>query len=439
MGRINSRAKDVRRAKIPRSEKAKPPRVKKRRLRNWFHNLSMRNAFMAYILIYLTAGVFAYALFASLTVSAHTDLRESYAVRFTIPPEHGDLYVSLTDVAAYQVTTDGRLLEVLPLDTADRLTLNFIRSAEILGIPVILFGCVGLCSFSFYKRRMKKPLALLRDASQQIEQNNLDFHIEYARKDELGQLCAAFERMRAALLQNERAMWRAMEERKRLNAAFSHDLRTPLTVLRGQTDMLRTFLPSGKITPDKALLTLDTMSAHITRLEGYVTSMSDIQRLEDTEPAPQEIICAALSEQLCLSAEVLCREKGLSFSCECTGPDKLLLLDAALIARVNDNLLSNALRYAGSAVHMECAASDATFLLRISDDGPGFSDIALREATRPFYRGDRRDDTTHFGLGLNICKILCEKHGGNLLLSNGVPCGAQISAFFAAPKQSIKS
>ena len=64
---------------------------------------------------------------------------------------------------------------------------------------------VAACSLSFYKRRLRAPLALLRDASQRIAQNDLDFHVAYDRADELGRLCAAFERMRAALEQNERA------------------------------------------------------------------------------------------------------------------------------------------------------------------------------------------------------------------------------------------
>ena len=66
-----------------------------------------------------------------------------------------------------------------------------------------------------------------------IAQNDLDFHVESPSSDEMGQLCQSFETMRASLEANSRALWDAVEERKRLNAAFSHDLRTPLTVLQG--------------------------------------------------------------------------------------------------------------------------------------------------------------------------------------------------------------
>ncbi len=66
-------------------------------------------------------------------------------------------------------------------------------------------------------------------------------------------LCMAFDEMRQTLYENNREMWRSLEERKRLNSAFSHDLRTPLTVLRGYTDFLEKYIPSGKVSEQKLL------------------------------------------------------------------------------------------------------------------------------------------------------------------------------------------
>lgn len=102
----------------------------------------------------------------------------------------------------------------------------------------------------------------------------------------MGDLCRTFERTRAQLEQNHRELWRAIEERKRLNAAFAHDLRTPLTVLRGYVDFLGRYVPQGKITEEKLLSTLSTMSHHITRLEQYVATMNEAQRLDDISAKP---------------------------------------------------------------------------------------------------------------------------------------------------------
>jgi signal transduction histidine kinase len=94
---------------------------------------------------------------------------------------------------------------------------------------------------------------VLKKATEKVADNDLSVEIEYDIKDEMGELCNSFEYMRKQLVANNQKMWEMMEEQKRLNAAFAHDLRTPLTVLRGYTDFLSQYVPTGKI-DDKKLI-----------------------------------------------------------------------------------------------------------------------------------------------------------------------------------------
>ncbi|MFR1639937.1 MAG: HAMP domain-containing protein [Eggerthellaceae bacterium] len=99
----------------------------------------------------------------------------------------------------------------------------------------------GVCIFAaarrFYRMRLAPGLAVLDDAAAKIASQDLDFTVSYDRGNELGRLARSFEDMRASLASPQRA-WRTAEERKRLNAAFAHDLRTPLTVLKGKVELL---------------------------------------------------------------------------------------------------------------------------------------------------------------------------------------------------------
>ena len=140
-----------------------------------------------------------------------------------------------------------------------------------------------LCAFLFFRRKLKTPIAVLSDASGRIAASDLDFTIAYDSRDEMGALCRSFETMRRALEENNREMFRQMEERRQLNAAFSHDLRTPLTVLRGHADMLLAALPDEKADRQEMVREVQTMSANIRRLERYTEAMTRLQRLEDTE------------------------------------------------------------------------------------------------------------------------------------------------------------
>ena len=148
-------------------------------------------------------------------------------------------------------------------------------------IPVFFIGGAIMSSALFYRNKLRQPLKLLNDAAARIAEDDLDFALQYDRMDEMGRLCMAFESMRASLAENNRKLWRSVEERKRLNAAFAHDLRTPLTVLKGYADMMIKFAPDENCPRGKLVATARTMSRHVLRIEGYVNSMSDIQRLED--------------------------------------------------------------------------------------------------------------------------------------------------------------
>ena len=281
----------------------------------------------------------------------------------------------------------------------------------------------------FYRWKIKKPLAVLNNASQKIAQNDLDFHVESPSSDEMGQLCQSFETMRASLEANSRALWDAVEERKRLNAAFSHDLRTPLTVLQGYSDFLLDTLPSGDLSPEKTVDTVLTMKRSLVRLQRYVESMNSLQRLEDLHPHRTEAGLSNLCGQLAETGAILRGEGRFQFFAQGEGP---LFLDSELLFQVFENLLSNAGRYAQQMVWARAELSEGSLSLTVSDDGPGFPPEALKRAAEPYYRGEKNapERENHFGLGLYLCRVLCEKHGGSLQIENSPAGGAKVTARF---------
>lgn len=130
----------------------------------------------------------------------------------------------------------------------------------------------------------------------------MDFSIDYDNNDELGQLCASFEIMRTTLADNFSKMWRQVEERKALNAAFAHDLRTPLTVLKGYNEMLQA--SENPQTQETATI----MGKHISRMESYVSSMSNLRRMEDAQPEYKLIDLQTVASSLYDSAKSYVRK-----------------------------------------------------------------------------------------------------------------------------------
>ncbi len=104
--------------------------------------------------------------------------------------------------------------------------------------PVLAYGGLGWLTFRhFYRVHIAGPLAELAGAADRIAEQDLDFAIGTVRGRELGRLSETLEHMRASLLEAQRELWRTAESRRRLNAAFAHDLRTPITVLKGTVEM----------------------------------------------------------------------------------------------------------------------------------------------------------------------------------------------------------
>ncbi len=390
------------------------------RIKKLFKNLSLKKSFMLYMLIFLVIAT----ILSSITINFVDDFKykiqisySDLANNYTIKNNEGKVLVFNSSSIDYS-PSDNRIIKLC----------SFISSAS---IPVF-FGCgIILAAFLFYKNKLKAPLQLLNDASKKISETNLGFHIIYDSKDEMGQLCNSFETMRKSLEENNLEMWRAIEERKRLNAAFSHDLRTPLTVLKGYLDFLVEYLPENKIPQEKILATFDKMSSSINRLENYTYQMNEIQRLEDIQVNFKLVDYKSLINQLKSSSDLLIlnTELNLNFKSELK-ENKNLLVDSTLIMRVYENIISNSIRFAKSIIEVSINLQNSYLIIDIEDDGKGFNDEDLKNALNSYYKNNQDNDKSHFGLGLYISNILIKKHNGSISLSNSKQHGAKVNIKF---------
>ena len=165
---------------------------------------------------------------------------------------------------------------------------------------VLIFSIVGSVAavFFFYKNKLKTPLQELKDASQMIADNELDFHVSYENKDEMGTLCKEFEMMRSALADNNRKMWRMIDDEKVLRNAIAHDIRSPLSILRGYQEMLLEFVSAESIKTEDVIDILQTGMYQIDRIEHFTENMRKMSHLEQRELQCSEIELSELAKRL---------------------------------------------------------------------------------------------------------------------------------------------
>lgn len=381
-------------------------------------NLSLRKSLILYVITFVVLALSLSIATSSVCSGAAESIRSSY-------PPSGEKYY-LTNEQGEQLGEGGYITtKPTPLSEQDERTIAILEMLPAIAIPVYSAFCIIAAALLFYRNRLKKPLAELRAASEKIANNDLDFSIDYDSKDELGQLCASFEIMRTTLADNFAKMWRQVEERKTLNAAFAHDLRTPLTVLKGYNEMLQ----ASENSQTREISA--TMGIHISRMEKYVSSMSNLRRMEDTQPEYKLTDLPSLVSSLYDSAKIVCTKNGKEILLKNDITVSPLSLDSTFVSQVCNNLLSNAVRYARTSVTLSFSLQDNGLLLSVSNDGKGFDKSSLQKATNPYYT-EESNHSEHFGLGLYICKLLCEHHNGYLKIENTTD-GATVVAYFKIP------
>ena len=363
------------------------------------------------------------ALLSSVTIFAANQVQHEILKKRYMTINSPDFQVD-ENTGNYILNIDNNNITWQPLSTWD--TVAYYGSyAAMVGLPVFYIAVgIGAAAAVYYRKKLREPITQLQNGVERIQEDNLDFHIEYDGDDELGRLCCSMEKMRRELRQKHKALWESLEQRKLLNASVSHDLRTPITVLKGYLDYLEKNIPQDKLTEDMLLDTVSSMQGAVNRLELYVESVRDIEKIENIEIEKRSENVKLLLNELRSNVQQLAGNKEIIISND-IAVDKIQI-DKGVFFRILENLLQNALRYAEKQVSINLSHKKDFLILTVKDDGKGFSAVDLEKATTVFYSNDK--EKQHFGIGLSVCKILCEKHGGLLYVGNQKEKGACVTA-----------
>jgi len=297
---------------------------------------------------------------------------------------------------------------------------DFDRTAALISLAV---GVVLLALGTLAARRAATvalaPLERVASLSERIEAHDLSTRLHADASDELGRLCASFDRMLDRLEA-------AFSRERRFVADASHELRAPLAVLRAETELaLR-----RERTPAEYRAAIASVAREALRLEDLVDELLAAAR-SDIDARSRESLSASdllLDVARRVEPAAMLREVYLRFASDgnCVAFAHRATLERALLAIVH-----NAIGFAreGGEVDMRVAGSDDDDFVRIeiADDGQGFSSEALQHATERFWRGDSARSRGGTGLGLAIARTMVEANGGVLRLANREGGGALVS------------
>ena len=208
------------------------------------------------------------------------------------------------------------------------------------------------------------------------------------------------------------------QQRAEQIAALTHDLKTPLSIIQGNADLLA----EDALSADQQAQ-VEAILRGSARAQQYLAAL----RMVDALPAPMEpFFSGELTSALDGIARALCAPAGVQFVLDEQWQGQIFAAKADLL-RAGENLLDNAVRYTpqGGTVTLSATREGDDYLLRVTDTGAGFTAEALAKAGELLYTDAARSDAAHQGMGLYFARKTATYHGGTLALSN-VPGGCAV-------------
>jgi two-component system, OmpR family, sensor kinase len=303
--------------------------------------------------------------------------------------------------------------------------LDNIRYTFLWAIPVALV--LASMGGYFLARKSLAPIAAMASQARHMGAADLSQRLAVANEhDELGHLAQTFNQLLDRLE-------KSFEQQRRFMADASHELRTPVAILRGETEVT---LAKAERSPTEYRQTLSVLREESSRLARIIEDLFTLARA-DAGQYPLILKRAYFDE---ISEEVLVRARSLAVSKNITlssaiEHDLPIRADEGLLQRMLLNLVDNAIKYSppGSTVTLICRGENGRYVVSVCDNGPGIPMDLQAKVFDRFFRADKarsrpEGDTSGAGLGLSIARWIAEAHNGQLVLARSDSSGSTFTA-----------
>ncbi len=297
---------------------------------------------------------------------------------------------------------------------------SLLPQPEILCLILIGLNLILACLTTtlYFAAGFKKQLAPLHDAAIQIGKENLDFEVPPSRIRELNEVLLSLETMKEELKNSLEKQWNDEQQQREQIAALAHDLKTPLTVLFGNLDLLQE--TDGTKEQKQYLFHLAGSAGQIKQhIENLIelSQTSATAKLQITETDPGEFLTRLREKTLALASLKDIQTK----FCFQNFTEKFHF-DKDLLERALLNIVANAVDFTPprGTILFEAGKRGNNFVIIITDSGEGFSPRALQKGKERFFMDKPgRPSRHHYGMGLTIADQIIKQHKGTLSLANG--------------------
>ncbi len=281
--------------------------------------------------------------------------------------------------------------------------------------------CIALTTIimsGWMNRSVLVPLEELKKGTDRIAVGDLDYSIDYESKDEIGDVCREFDHMRIQLKEAKLEQKRYDDQKRSLLRGISHDIRSPLTSIKGYAQGLRDGIAA---TEEKRTRYCNAILTRADDIERLTDSLSHLVKLENDSSVLhlQRVCLDEYIHQLLAEKEDWIAEQKIDVDYRTEAEDAEVFLDIREMQRVFMNLFENTVRYRTSdrsKVKLNVHLSEHAVEICFADDGPGVDEVHLPNIFEPFYRADesRTDPGSGSGIGLAVVRQIIEGQNGQV-------------------------
>lgn len=311
-------------------------------------------------------------------------------------------------------------------------SLVFGKTGLLFFIIILLFMISTAAVSLITSKTIVSPIKKLAKGADEIAKGNLDYKIDYESTNEIGQTVNAFNEMSKRLKQSIDERNRIDQSRKEMIAGVAHDLRTPLTSVKGYVEGIRDGIAN---TPEKQEKYLETIYDSTLSMEKLLDELLTISRLElgNITLYPEKIKVSDFVESCRSFIEPMLTKEGFDFEIRNNcGDGDIVEMDEDRFLRVIQNIIANSLKYRRKNVKgkitFEAQGYEKSVILSIADNGTGVESENLSKIFDTFYRADksRTNVKDGSGIGLAVCRQIVELHGGHIWASKNDDNGLTI-------------
>ncbi|MGK0442634.1 MAG: signal transduction histidine kinase [Pseudohongiellaceae bacterium] len=322
-------------------------------------------------------------------------------------------------VAAYLYTVlNGKKHDSLRESLQNSYNLQ-IGSAIIIA-SILLAVIAGLIIFLLFTTRLKNLLEAVRVYRMKSFQEPLLLPKNTSMHDEVGELHCAISDMSKRIESQFAALQKVDHTRRELIANVSHDLRTPLASMQGYLETI--LIKDLQLSDAEKKQYLHTAYKHSKRLNQLITELFELAKLEssDIEPNWESFRLMELIQDLTQDYQLQAQEKQIDLQAQCEDMDITVYADIALIHRVLENLLKNALAHtnSGGEITLRVHQEQEKVWLEVIDNGVGIAAHEIPYIFERFYRPSTEEPQTGNGLGLAIVKRIIELHRSQVAVNS---------------------